>query len=70
MAYQVVVVPGDDQDTWSTMLHSELERLEAEGWALRAMTTKTVPVGVTSGMGGATRYEVHFVLVVQKAGEA
>lgn len=67
MAYQVVVVSGDDQDAWDIMLQSELERLEAEGWLLCAMTTKTMSIQQTEGMGATAQEVGQFVLVLHKS---
>jgi hypothetical protein len=70
MAYEVVTVACSEDDPWGAMLLSELERFEAEGWLLCAMTTKTVAVRQQTAGMGATRYEEQLVLVLHKEGAA
>lgn len=69
MAYDVVTV-SCVEDMWETLLLHELARLEAEGWTVCAMTTRTVQIQQTGGMGATTRQEEQLVVVVHKAGEA
>lgn len=69
MPYDIVTIACTDDDPWGALLMAELERLEAEGWTLCAMTTKTVAVRQTAGMVSATRYEEQLVLVLYREEE-
>jgi hypothetical protein len=65
MAHHVLTIDCDDDDPWGAALHAELERCEAEGWTLCAMTTRVAPVAQPST---PTRYVQQLVLVVHKEG--
>lgn len=66
MAYRVLTIACDDDDPWGATLHAELERCEAEGFRLCAMTDKVAPVGAP--LGTPTRYVQQLVLVLHKEG--
>jgi len=64
VAYRVITIACDYGDPWGATLHTELERGEAEGFALCAMTTR-VAAAVTP-LGTPTRYVQQLVLVLHK----
>lgn len=66
MAYRLVTIAGEGEP-WGAAVLRALERLEAEGWVLCAMTTRTVAVPHTVALGTPTRYEEQLVLVLYKS---
>jgi hypothetical protein len=62
--YRVITIACDYGDPWGGTLHAELERGEAEGFYLCAMTTR-VAVAVAP-VGTPTRYVQQLVLVLHK----
>lgn len=65
MAYHLVTVSCEEDEPWGSQLMTELERQEAEGYTLVAMTTRTVAVNQSHGMA-ATRYEEQLALVFHR----
>jgi hypothetical protein len=64
MPYRVVTIAGDGDSPWGATLHAELERCEAEGFRVCAMTTRVTPVAAP--LGTPTRYVQQLVLVAHK----
>lgn len=66
MAYRVVNVPWDEDEAWGARLLEELAYQETEGFALSAMTPRTVQV--LRHAGEPTRYTIMLVCVFHREG--
>jgi hypothetical protein len=66
MPYRVVTIACDGDSPWGATLHTELERCEADGFMVCAITTRVTPV--VAPLGTPTRYVQQLVLVAHKEG--